>query len=222
VKIDFMAWETEVWIEGTREFLDVLSAAITDAEPREKAALERFARANDLEPEDYHSELEDLEHKFRHWLPRLSAYSVVILLHSVIETQLLAYAGRLKRVRRLALSVSDLKGKGLTAAKLYIIKAAGVEISNDLGWQELGNLQDLRNIIVHRRGRQGSSRDAVETVERLLRQYTDDLSLTDDVNPAERELEITFRLCRYFLEQAGAFFKRLCRAAGFQETAWKR
>jgi hypothetical protein len=58
-------------------------------------------------------------------------------------------------------------------------------------------------------------------VQRLVKQYEQDLTLSDSPNVSEREIEVSFRIYSYFLEQVEAFFQRLCVAAGFQERGWK-
>ena len=88
-------------------------------------------------------------------------------------------------------------------------------------WKELKNLQLLRNIIVHRRGRQGGSPEQQKAVKRLLDEYKEGISLTDRANAEDREVEISLRLCLHFVTEVEQFFQRLCLAAGFQERAWK-
>jgi hypothetical protein len=220
VKIDFMAMETDSWLYGTRAFLEAMTRAVAEAERLEEEELKRRAAAENWPPEEYFAEQDVLREKFGHWLPRLSAYSVIILLQSLVETQLHAYGRRLRRVQGIKLDIADLQGKGITPAQKYITKVAGIDIANDLGWQELCSLQDLRNIIVHRRGRQGSS-EQQKVVRRLMNQYPEDLSLrTLWSDPEDHEVLVTFRLCSHLLEQVEAFFRRLCKAAGFQEKGW--
>jgi hypothetical protein len=220
VKIDFMAMETDSWLYATRAFLEAMTRAVAEAESREDEELKRRAAAESWPPEEYFAEQDVLREKFGHWLPRLSAYSVIILLQSLVETQLHAYARRLRRVQGQKLDVSDLQGKGICPAQKYITKVGGINIANDLGWRDLCNLQDLRNIIVHRRGRQGSP-EQQKIVHRLLKQYPEDLSLrTLWSDPEDHEVLVTFRLCSHFMGQVEAFFRRLCKAAGFQEKGW--
>lgn len=218
VKVDFLALETDLWLYGTRAFLEAIQHAVADAESREAQELKRRAESEAWEPGEYFAESDVLREKFQHWLPRLSAYSVIILLYSLVETQLDAYAHRLQRARGLTLGVGDSHRKGTERAKKYIIKVVGIDIANDLGWREVSNLQKLRNIIVHRRGRQGDSRDQ-QLVQGLLNQYPQDLSLTA-AGLSDRELLVTFRLCSHFLREVEAFFHRFCAAAGFQNKGW--
>lgn len=80
----------------------------------------------------------------------------------------------------------------------------------------------MRNVIVHRRGQQGSSTEQQATVKRLIADYPDDLQLSDaGIREEERELVVSFRLCSHFIEQVEQFLQRFCKAAGFQAKAWE-
>lgn len=222
MKVDFLAWEFNSWLLGMRAFLDAISHAASETAATDAAEeLKRRAEAAGWEAEEYFAEDDVLRENFEHWLPRLSTYSVVILLHSLVETELHKCARRLRRDQGLNLDVKDLYGTGITQAKTYLTKVASVpDISNDLGWQELANLQDLRNIIIHRRGRAGEFPEQLKVVQRLMAEYPEDLALSPArfhgvTNIAERELTVTFRLCSHFLAEIEGFFQRLFKAAGF-------
>jgi hypothetical protein len=177
-KIDIHAWETEAWLYGTKTLLETIRGAADEAASREADELKRRAQSQGWDADQYFDEDEILDEKFLHWLPRVSTYSVIILLQSLVETQLHAYAPRLQQEHRLELGVNDLAGKGVSPAKKYIIRVARIDIENDPGWQKLADLQALRNIIVHQRGRQGESPFQQKAVQELLKKYPDDLSLT--------------------------------------------
>jgi hypothetical protein len=225
MKIDPLPLQMEAWLSGTKTFLDAISRASSEPQVSEAAGeLKRRAESEGWPAEDYFTELYYLEQEFEQWLPKLSAYSAIILLHSFVETHLRAYAKRLERDRASKLAVGDVTGKGITQARAYIVKVAEVPIGNDLAWHELFNLQDIRNIIVHRRGRVGESQQHVDTVERLLKEYPEDLSVAPstfggvtNLVDQDQELVPTFRLCFHFLTEVEAFFRRLCKTAGFQE-----
>jgi len=216
-KIDFLALETQAWLSATKDFIDAMSQAIKDAEASQIEALRQKARDEGWDDNDHQVERDLLEENLHRWLPKLSAYSAIVLIHSLAETQLMAYCRRLRRARALDLDVSDIKGHGIQAAKKYMTKAARLDIGSAPEWQHLTDLQALRNIIVHRRGQQGAASDQQEVVRRLVKQYPDDVSLTPDPDSAIQEVRVTFRLCVGFLDKVGEFFQRLCRAAGFQE-----
>ena len=188
--------------------------------------LKKRAESEGWDADEYFGADDVLREHFEHWLPKISTYSVIILLHSLVETQLHDYARRLRRERDLVLELRDIHGRGFEQAKTYITKVARLDIATDLGWHELSNLQEIRNIIVHRRGLEGDSREQQEVVRRLLKAYPQDLSLRAPqalglLNTNSQELVATFRLCSHFLKEIEAFFARLCQAAGFQTTGLK-
>ena len=103
---------------------------------------------------------------------------------------------RLRRDRSLNLDIKDLYGTGVSPAKTYLVKVANLDVANDLGWHELSNLQDIRNIIIHRRGRPGESLDQRDLVQLLLKEYPQDLTLSPArsrgiVHTREEELTMT-------------------------------
>lgn len=222
-----MAWQTEAWVYGMKAFLDRIGPAVSETAALEAAdELKKRAESEGWEADEYFGADDVLREQFEHWLPKISAYSVIILLHSLVETQLDAYARRLRRERDLVLELRDIHGRGFEQAKTYITKVARLEIAADLGWHELSNLQKIRNIIVHRRGLEGDLADQQKMVRRLLKEYPKDLSLRAPealglVNKNGQELVATFRLCSHFLNEIEAFFARLCQAAGFQATGLK-
>ena len=64
---------------------------------------------------------------------------------------------------------------------------------------------------------------SVPMSEEDLKEYLEDLRLSPVrshglINTSEQELTITFRLCSHFLDEIDAFFRRLFKAAGFQEA----
>jgi hypothetical protein len=219
-RIDFLARETEAWLSATKAFIDTMSQAVRDAEARQIEALRQKAREEGWDSNDYQAERDMLEGEIRDWLAKLSAYSAVVLIHSLAETQLMAYCRRLRQARALNLDVTDIKGHGIQAARTYMTKVAKLDMAGDQGWKQLAYVQDLRNIIVHRRGQQGASREQQEVVEHLMERYPEDISLSDDPDPATKEVLVEFRLCARFLDQVGEFFQGLCRAAGFQERGF--
>jgi hypothetical protein len=224
VKIDLLAWEFEAWLEGTKAFLDAIDRAVSEAAETEAAdRLRQRAESEGWEAGDYFAEDQYLRETFGHWLPRLSAYAVIILLQSLVEDQLRACAKRLRRDRALSLDVRDLHGRGVEPARNYLVKVANLDVANDLGWHELSNLQALRNIIVHRRGRLGESGAHQEDVRRLIKEYPEDLALSPAPfrgleKTAEQELTVTFRLCSHFIREVDAFFHRLFKAIGVQDV----
>ena len=98
---------------GATAFLEAIDTAIPMLEANENQYLERLSAQEGWEYPDYAIEKIELDAKFRTWVPMFATYSVIILLHSVIETQLLGFAERLGQKRDTKLRVKQLAGRGL-------------------------------------------------------------------------------------------------------------
>jgi hypothetical protein len=84
-----------------------------EAAVREDEALRCVAEREGWDEDDYSAGLQKLDAKFNWWIPNLTAYSAVVILHSLVETQLPACAERLRRDRALKLAVKDIAGRGV-------------------------------------------------------------------------------------------------------------
>src|SRR2546428_629673 len=122
IRIDPLALETFERLFGVAAFLESVNKAIPEMEWQEREALKRLAEEQNWDFGDYAVELDVLDAKFRHWVPRFAAYSVIILLDSVVETQLFAYAERIGRVWGSPFRPKDIKGYGINPAALYLKK----------------------------------------------------------------------------------------------------
>lgn len=89
-----------------------------------------------------------------------------------------------------------------------------MDIAHDLGWDELRNLQELRNLVAHRLGKPGEGGDDQKNINRLLEYYRGNLSLEKRLGGFEAEIEVPRPLCEHFVEQVGGLFKRLFLKAG--------
>ena len=220
VKIDRTALETEEWLGAMADFLRTAEAAGSDAHDQEAELLKVVASREGWSEGQLQDEIEALYGRFQYWFPRLSTYAAVILLHSLVETQLLAYADRICAARNLRLNARDLQGRGVKQARAYLLKVACLDLATDDGWRVVEDLQDLRNIIVHRRGRQGASPEHQASMRRLLKAYPDTLVLGAAFTPAEEEARVSFRFCSECLNAVELFLRRVATAAGFPDKAW--
>src|SRR5208337_94704 len=164
-------------------------------------ALKQLAEHEGWDYGDYSMEDQFLDVKFRYWLPKLAAYSIIILLSSIVETQLLAYARRAGQKEKSAFDPNDLKGSVLDRVRLYVKKVSDVDLAQNERWQSLRDLQDLRDVIVHRAGKPGD--DKKQHVEQMRSLYP---GISLDENPytifkADAELGVTIHSCRYFAKE---------------------
>ena len=209
IRLNLLALQTFDRLMATIHFLEVLDKAIPDAERQDQEALRRLAEEQQWDFGDYSGERQIIEGNHR-WLPRFAAYSVVILLYSIVETQLLAVAERVGTNQGSTFRVTDIRGRGIEQTVLYLKRAEIFDVKKDPAWKMVHDLQKLRNIIVHRGGRQGASHEQqkVQEVQRLDSTYRG-LSLRTSLDGPQGELWISMDLCRDFTHEIQEFFKRL-------------
>jgi hypothetical protein len=107
----------------------------------------------------------------------------------------------------------QIRGHGLEPAAVYLKRAAALDIKQHPAWDELNRLQYLRNLLVHKGGKQGDSPEDKKKFEGLLQAYPrEKLSLGENVYTlsSESEIWISLHLCRDFVRTIEGFFKRLC------------
>ena len=217
-RIEPIVIDTAGWILGLRSLLDLLHGAIPEAQEREHDGLRKRAELGGWDAGEYFSELQRVDVTFDSWLPRLTGYSAVVLLQSLVERQLLAVCQRLQHAQDLRLGVREIQGSPIDRAKIYLTKVANIDVAHDLGWDELRNLQELRNVVVHRLGKPGSGPEDLKSINRLLDHYSGHLGLEKRPDGFEAELHVPKPLCDHFQQQVAEFFKRLFLKAGLLDT----
>src|SRR3989338_2975782 len=191
IRLEPVVIDTFAWIFGVRAFLEEIETALPDAEVKALDYLNQLAKEQKWEETDYSLEEAEVKSKFQHWVPRLLGYSAVTLIHSVVEAQLTATATRLRQLHGYSLKMNDLRGDPLERAKIYLTKVAGIQVGSDNGWQVLQDLAELRNIIVHRRGRQGADLKDHRSVRQLTERYPDAISLSGRRDDPDAEVEVS-------------------------------
>lgn len=89
-----------------------------------------------------------------------------------------------------------------------------LDLRNELGWEHLRNLQDLRNAIVHRGGKRGTSPDHQKTMDRLLEAYPGRVIFPAGKYSIYGQVWLSMKLCRQFAQEVERFFKRLFTSLG--------
>ncbi|PYV81008.1 MAG: hypothetical protein DMG05_30680, partial [Acidobacteria bacterium] len=155
MRISPLVSQTFQRLAGIRALLELLDQALPESEWRESEALKQLADEQNWDFSDFDTESHILNERFRFWLPRYTAYSVIMLLHTVLETQLISAAEAVHARKRLPFRPSDLRGRGVETSALYLTRAGVYDVRNDSAWQSIGDLRDLRHLIVHRAGTKG-------------------------------------------------------------------
>lgn len=214
IHLEMVVFDTFGWLFGVREFLAEVEKALPEAERREREALERLAREQDWDESDYGAARSEVDSKFEHWIPRIASYSLLTMLQMVIETQLAATAKRVREIHGFSLKLNELRGDSVERSKLYFAKVASLPIASDPGWQVLQDIGGLRDVIVHRRGAQGSDERVRKELQSIVARYPNGLAVHGGPDDPEAEVELSLEQCKSFLEAVEAFFGRLFDAAG--------
>jgi hypothetical protein len=210
---DKLVDETSQALYGLSALIELMYQSNTEVELRAHDTLRQRAQLGNWEAGDLEVEEGFLDISFKYWLPKLAAYSVLVLLYSIVETQLVAYSRRFGQSKASVFDPNDLKGSVLDRVRLYVKKVAGLDLSENKRWQSLKDLQDLRDIVVHRAGKPG---DKIAQVEQMIKRYPGK-GISLDKNPfmlvSDVELGVSIHTCRYLAGQVEAFFTDLLQDA---------
>lgn len=206
--------ETLGWISSVRAYLEEIETIMPSAKHRAIKQLSETTKPEKWDTATFELETAILESNFDDHFPRLLRYSIVTLLHTVVETQMIRLANYLRRKQGLSLTVNDFRGTGIKRMKLYLNKVVSLNVADDPAWKKLCDLNDLRDIIVHRGGLQGSDKDQQKVVRRLIKEYNGGLSLLGPAKSPDSEIEVSLDFCRCFLNTIEQFFRRLFEKAG--------
>jgi hypothetical protein len=222
---DSMAVRTFERISGVGAYIDLSEQSLPLVEARQREKLEQQARDEAWDYEDYRLETLTLDERFRFWLPRLSAYSGVILLQSAVELQLFECAERVGRTMSCAIQPRDMlsgRGGSAHAAVTYLRKVANVHVSDDPSWPRLKDLESLRNIVVHRAGERGKTEDHQKEFDRLVKTYGPGLSEGESPSKFHSQISVSLVFCREMVEEVSVFFARVLMAIGVAKEAIPR
>jgi len=137
-------------------------------------------------------------------LPNILRTSFIVTCYSYLEHELIQKCKIEKNAKPLQLSINDLNGKGIEQAKNYLIKVVGIDFPIGEPWNEIMNIKDIRNFIVHKRGILDNSKKAEK-----IRTYIDkrqDISLELD------EIILSADYCRYVINIFDKFLSNLSNA----------
>ena len=207
---DFLEIQTHSRLGAVRSLLDAFDKALPELKKREREALERRAENENWDYVECDVERQHLDYTFKYWLPRLAAYSVISLLYAVLESQLNACAGRVRKQSHTPFELSDIKGRGIDPAALYLKKLKAYDFKQDNEWNMLIDLRTLRNIVVHQIGSKENPDKHHEKINRLSKNYLGDLKFSD--NFLEDEMWISSSLCRRFTDAVERVLNRVLAA----------
>ena len=215
LRFNFLALDTFNRLLTTTDFINLLNDALPTKALQVQDELKLIAESGGWDYVDYEVERQSLDEKFDHWMPRLAAYSCVILLYSIVENQVQACAEQVGKMHNSRFRVQDLRGGGVDQAALYILRVAGVDVTKDSAWPEIDTLRRLRNLIVHYGGKAGEKHK--DLIADLCKGYPNYVRSEESQWPPHGQIWISMNLCSLFGDHVTEFFKRLFKTLGLPE-----
>ena len=131
-------------------------------------------------------------------LPALSHSATVVSILSFLEHEMFELCSRLQKNAKHRIGVKDLSGSGIEQAANYLEKICGLtDLKKHQRWAEIGKLQKVRNVLVHRRGilREVNGKN---DPDQDIRRYAIEKGLLAD--PLATDLVITNEFCIEVIE----------------------
>lgn len=167
-----------------------------------------------LNPDDREGLLNGLSYQGS-FFERALRYSFIVLLHLVVENQLVQFCNELKEQRNLPIRSNEMSGDAIKRSKIYLQKVAGI---SNINWTPVEDLSKVRNCIVHAFGKVELSRD--ENYLRQMEARGNGLSITSWGVGFEEEgiLSPNSDFCTSAVRDATTFFEEVFEAASFGLT----
>jgi hypothetical protein len=131
---------TEAWLAEERDkFKTIYETKLGELTPEEKEKWDQFAI-------DIHWKLYDV-------FPILLWTSIFNSAYSLFERHLNDVCKILEKDASIKISLTDLTGKGIERAKIFLTKVIGIaNVFDSTEWHEIQNYSKVRNILVHASG----------------------------------------------------------------------
>ncbi|BDV44191.1 hypothetical protein GURASL_31140 [Geotalea uraniireducens] len=210
---DVHRWETDFAFSNLKDYLEMAESQFEAVREKERARTDLTPPAGLSEDgyhewySDYQGEVLFFEERYERDFPSKIRYSFIVLLHIVLEDRLRATCNEIQKRRNLPITEKDLRGAQFERVNAFLKKIAEIHYDNQKGWQELKDLQMIRDCIVHTNGRIEESRDKKRIYELCKKQI--------GVSDAEGALVVEKAYCMRSLETISAFFNGLLDSAGF-------
>ena len=104
---------------------------------------------------------------------------------------------------------TDIRGRGIEAAVLYLEKVGAFDVKRDTAWQTICDLRDLRRLVVHRAGTKSESEEHRKTARRLAEAHQGHIMFPDSDWSWYGEVWIAIALCQEFITTIEGFFDRV-------------
>jgi len=206
---DIHRWETDALFQNLLDYGDLLEEQLSRVCTLDKLRIHAGPPIFSEEDfADWQVEVNLHEERYEKDFPGKIRYSFIVLLQIIIETRLRAACDEIFKRRELQLTESDMRGGAIDRARLFLERVANVSVADSQLWQELTDLQKIRDCIVHTNGFLAASRDG----KRLREIAKCKVGISLDPSGS---LAIDQEYCRTAVGSARRFFKELFGSAGF-------
>lgn len=135
----------------------------------------------------------DPEHNLAEVYPAMFSATTFVSIFSYFEHEMVSFAQRLHKIRGYKVALKDMASQGIEQAAIYLDKICDIKGPKQITtWHEIKRLQDIRNVIVHRRGIL-KEKGAPDANDAAIRQYLKDR--TDILVDAGNTLVLTKDFC---------------------------
>lgn len=203
-------------LRGSMELLD---AYVSDIERQVEKGIDDFANQAEqvvVEPEHpdepgrvvtIHQGLDDvmwdLHAVFHEYFPALQRRSALITLYSFFEHELNKICSLFQMTEKYKLSLRDVAGSGIERARTYLRKVASIDLDQPaVHWNEIRNIQRVRNLLVHADGRLPSNDHADRTPIHIYLESCEYLA-------GDNEIIIRTGYLKHVLDSFNAYFGQI-------------
>ena len=130
--------------------------------------------------------------------PNILRKSFFITCYSILEHELIDECKLQKKLKSLPIDVNDLRGEGGIDRAMKYLKLVGFDLSTAKSWEDIKNIQLIRNCIVHSDG------DLTCNNSKQIRNYIDKRK-DKDILIENDKIILTADYCRYVVNTFNAF-----------------
>jgi hypothetical protein len=210
---DMRTVDADSAISALREYLSIAETQMAKVRDDELANHEASTpKSGDEDEYDLHCQIG--YHLQRHYDEDLfpaMRYSFVVLVHIIFENHLRAFCAEIQKDRGIAMSLSDVNGKPIERARTFLTKLAALPVGDLPAWQQLRNIQKVRDCIVHAYGHVSELHNDGDrkSIEQLVNQ---NIGITIDETG---RLMVDKVFCEWCLSSLEALFHGLFTAVGW-------
>lgn len=212
LNFDVHRFETEIAFKNLLDYLTMMEKSVKILQEEEFQQLSALPEPNSEEEYDERRmEMQYHQERFEIEIPNMVRYGLIMMLQSNIESNLRNTCHEIARRKQLKFDEKDYRGNVYEKAKKFLLKEANLKVAELPMWNEMQNIQKVRDSLVHVDGVIADSRDVKHLKAMIGRAIGLSLDYSD-------KLFIEYRYCHNSVIAAHRFFKGLLDKTGFLGT----